>query len=270
MPEKIHVLNRRVRLLQPDGGFRTSLDSVMLAAACPAQSGETVLDLGCGVGGAGFCVMARVPGVRLTGIELQRGYVDLAVGNAALNGHADFIHGDIRDFHAGALFDHVICNPPYLEAGTHTVAQDEGRAMALGHQRPPHPNPLPVGERGQDSDGSDLSAPSPLRGEGRGEGALTLKDWIDCAFRSLKSRGSLTIIHRADAVDRIIMALGKRFGATEIIPLWPYAGEAAKRVIVRSVKDRRSPATLHPGIVLHDENGSTAQAEAILRDAAPI
>jgi tRNA1(Val) A37 N6-methylase TrmN6 len=238
-PEEIFVLDRRVRLLQPPGGFRTSLDSVMLAAACPAQAGERVLDMGTGVGGAAFCVLARVPGAAVTGVEVQSLYHGLAVRNIALNGaegRADFILADIRDFEAEAPFDHVICNPPYLDAGTHTRSPDEGRSIALGHR----------------------------------DEAMGVKDWIDAGFRLLKSNGTLAVIHRADTVDKIVAALGRRFGATEIIPLWPRAGENAKRVIVRAVRDRRSPATLRAGIVLHEGEGYTAAAERILRDAQAI
>ncbi len=237
-PEEIFVLNRRVRLLQPPGGFRTSLDSVMLAAACKAGPGDHVLDMGSGVGGASFCLLARMPECRVTGVEIQADYHALAERNILLNqeeGKARFICADVLRYEDDR-FDHVICNPPYLEAGTHSRAADEGRAVALGH---------------------DENA--------------NLKDWIDCAFRLLKSNGTLTVIHRADTVDKIIAGLGKRFGAVEIIPLWPRAGEPAKRVIVRAIKDRQTPCVIHPGIVLHESDGSyTASADAILRDCRPV
>jgi len=74
------------------------------------------------------------------------------------------------------------------------------------------------------------------------------------------------MIHRADFVDKIVQGLGKKFGQIEIIPLWPRAGDPARRVIVRALKDRRSPAKIHPGIILHNEDGSyTAAADWILR-----
>ncbi len=96
---------------------------------------------------------------------------------------------------------------------------------------------------------------------------MDLKDWISCAHRSLKSGGSFTIINRADATDKIIREMGRKFGAIEIIPLWPKEGIQAKRVIIRSIKDRKSPATLHAGITLHKDDGDyTAAAERILRD----
>lgn len=237
--EEIFVLNKRVRLLQPPKGFRTSLDSVMLAAACPAKTGDHVLDMGTGVGGATFCLFKRV-GCQITGIELQSEYAELAIKNIPLN-DADnkvaFIKSDIRDYKSETLFDHIICNPPYFEAGGHTISPDALRAHALGHQ----------------------------------DEEMSVKDWIDAGFKNLKSGGSLTMIHQASMTDDIIQALGRRFGAVEIIPLWPHAGEAAKRVVIRARKDRQTPCTLHPGLILHrPEGGYTAETEAILRDMLPL
>lgn len=234
------VLDGRVRLQHPEsGGFRTAIDAVFLAAACKACAGETVLDLGCGVGAAGLCVMARVPGARLTGVDIQPELIDLARANAVLNemqDRAEFIVGDVRQFEA-VSFDHVICNPPYLAAGTYTPSPDASRGLALGHE-------------GQDT---------------------TLIDWVHAAHRLVKSRGTFTIIHRADHLDQIIQAAGRRFGALQIIPLWPRAGADAKRVIVQMIKDRRDPPVLHAGVVLHEPDGAwTDVADGVLRRMMPV
>ena len=75
------------------GGFIAATDAVLLAAACPAVAGQSVLDLGCGAGAAALCLAARVPEVQLSGLELQPAYAALARRNAAENGIQ--INGDI-------------------------------------------------------------------------------------------------------------------------------------------------------------------------------
>ncbi len=54
----------------------------------PAKSGERVLDIGAGVGVAGLCLLARVPGVQVTAVEIDAGLCALAAKNAARNGFA--------------------------------------------------------------------------------------------------------------------------------------------------------------------------------------
>ncbi len=239
MSNLIQILNKQVELAQPEEGFRTSIDAVLMAAACPAKEGDNILDLGCGLGSAAFCVLKRVSNTTLTGIDILPEAIDLARHNAMLNKMKERTHFrciDIRDFE-DLIFDHVICNPPFMDAGEHTPSPSPAKATAIGF----------------------------------GEDDMDLKDWVDCAHRCLTGQGSLTMIHRADAVDDIIRAMGKRFGAIEILPLWPKEGREAKRVIVRACKHRKSPARIHPGIVLHQDNGDyTEAAENILRGMASI
>ncbi len=245
--QEITVLGGQLRLTQMPDGLRTSIDSVLLAAACPAKHDEHVLDLGCGIGSAGLCVLFRIPKTHLIGIDIQDDHLDIAQENAALNGFSDrseFISASVTTYakykdgsETKPFFDHVICNPPYYDAGTHITSPKSKIATACDHD--------------------DVGA--------------GLVDWIDCAYKSLKNDGSLTIIHRADQTDKIIRGLGKRFGAIDIIPLWPKSGQSARRVIIRALKDRRSPSHIHPGITLHGPAGEyTPQAENILRGGAAL
>ena len=240
---EVFFLDKSVRLLQPKTGFRTSFDSVMLSSACLVRSGQRVLDMGCGVGGASLCLLERVPDCHVSGIDVQADYVDLAQENAKLNGRsaqADYFTGDIREYDVDASdlrYDHIICNPPYMESGAHLISPDQGKAIASGHLE----------------DDMDVSV------------------WVKAALRLLKSGGSITFIHRADMSAEILNAFGKSFGAVEIIPLWPKAGVSSKRVIIRAVKDRKSPLSLHAGLIVHNDDGSYSdKAEQILRDAAFI
>lgn len=240
---EIGVLDNKVQLLQPKEGFRTSIDSVLLAAACPVKAGQRVLDMGCGVGGSGLCLLYRVPDAFLTGVDVQALCVETAVQNARNNGFSqcsDFILSSILDFDVespDARFDHVICNPPFMEAGEHMISPVAHKAISNGHL----------------------------------DEGISIQHWVKSALRLLKSKGSLTMIHRADAVDRIIRAMGKSFGQIEVIPLWPKQGVDAKRVIVRAVKDRKTPAIIRAGLVLHKEDGSyTDEAQIVFRAGAGL
>lgn len=226
------ILGGRVKVKQPaQGGLRVTMDTVFVAAACPAKPGDHIGDLGAGTGAAGLCVAARVGNVKLGFVEIQADFAALALQNAALNEiEADSATADIRGHKA--QYDHIVCNPPYQDESAHDASPDEKRQKAVGRQ---------------------------------GDEA-TLADWIACASRCLKARGSLSIIHRSDALDDMLIALrAQGFGAIEIWPLAPYANKDATRVVLRAFKGRKTKLKLHPAIVLHEgvEKYSAAATEIL-------
>ncbi len=232
------LLGGRVRLLQPRDGYRAAIDPVLLAAAVPAVPGERVADLGCGVGAALLCLAARCPEVSVTGVERDPGLAALARQNLELNGlagRAATVEGSVADPIPGAPFDRVMMNPPFLPPG-------RGRASA-----------------------------HPVKAAANVEAGLDLAGWVAAAARVLKPRGWLTLVHRADRVDEICAVLQPGFGALTLFPLWPRAGEPARRVLVQARRGGRSPAVLAAGLVLHEADGGyTPAAQAVLRDAAPL
>lgn len=226
------VLDGRVTLKQPQGGgLRVTMDTIFVAAACPARSGETIADFGAGTGGAGLCVAVRVGGVHVSFVEIQPDFMRLSLDNAALNGiEADGFAEDVRT-HKGQ-YDHIVCNPPYLDEGTHYASPDPVRQKALGQVT----------------------------------GDAALADWVAAAARCLKDKGSLSLIHRADALDAVLSALGAhKFGAVEIWPLQPFPGQDAHRIVVRARLRRRTKLILHPMIPIHEVHETyMPQALAIL------
>ncbi len=79
-------LGGRLSVVQPRGGHRAGSDAVFLAAAVKARGGERVLDVGAGVGVAGLCLLARVPDLDVTAVEIDARLCALAEKNAELNG----------------------------------------------------------------------------------------------------------------------------------------------------------------------------------------
>ncbi|MEL6434627.1 MAG: methyltransferase, partial [Pseudomonadota bacterium] len=57
---KDDFLGGRLQLLQPRAGYRAGIDPVLLAASVEARKGQSILDLGCGVGTAALCIGRRV------------------------------------------------------------------------------------------------------------------------------------------------------------------------------------------------------------------
>ena len=226
---------------QPADGARAAIDPIFLAAAVPAEAREMVLDVGCGAGAAALCLAARVPGCRIVGLEVQRDLVRLAGDNAALNGmspRVSVIAGDLLQppprLSPGS-FDHVMANPPYIERGRGTPAANLSKAAATL------------------------------------EGDAGLGDWVRLALAMLRGKGTVTFIHRADRIDAMVAHLAGRAGEITIFPLWPAAGQAASRILVRARKQVAAPARLLPGLVLHEADGRfTEAAEAVLRGGAAL
>ncbi|WP_119301420.1 tRNA1(Val) (adenine(37)-N6)-methyltransferase [Dongia deserti] len=235
------VLGGRVTLHQPAVGYRVAIDPILLAAACPAEAGETIVDLGCGVGTAALCLARRVADVRCTGVDLQPELAALADRNAQENKVADrvrFVAGDILDrslpIYAEPA-DHVIVNPPYLKRGTATPSANPAKALA------------------------------------NVEGDADLAAWVAAAAKAVRPGGTITFIHRADRLPELLALLGARCGGLVVLPLHPKAGAAAHRTIVACRLDQRLPAMLLPGLVLHEADGSFSPVlQRVLRDGAPL
>ena len=95
-------LGGRLRLTQPAHGYRAGADAVMLAAACAAAPGQSVLELGCGAGAALLCLGVRVPGLTLAGIERDLLAANLARANADAAGlAAQIVIGDLSQLPPG-------------------------------------------------------------------------------------------------------------------------------------------------------------------------
>ncbi len=209
-------LGGKLHLLQPAHGYRGGVDPVVLAASCTVQPGQSVLDIGCGVGTVGLCIAARVPGVHVTGLELLPDYAAMARQNANDNGIEMTVYdGDVADAPAELRqlqFDHVVTNPPFFKHST--LSKDDGKHTGRAGQTP-------------------------------------LASWLDFAVRRVAPKGHLTLIQAMPRLDEVLATLHGRLGSFIVQPLASRAGRDPKLFILQAKKSGRADFQLKTPIAVH-------------------
>lgn len=231
------LLAGRVRYAQPEAGYRTGIEPVLLAASVPAGPGDRVLEGGTGAGAALLCLAARVPGVAGLGLERDAAMASLARKNFAANGFAalDAVAADLDAWRPEGVFDHAMANPPWHDpAGT--VSDNPGRRAAK-----------------------------------QAAGGL-LTRWAMVLGAALRPRGTLSLIvpaaHIAEAVQALAAASCPEI---DFVPLWVRMGQNAKLLILRGRRLGGGPCRMLPGLVLHTYEGNwSEEADAILRDGKSL
>lgn len=230
-------LGGKLRLRQPVSGYRAGVDPVLLAASVPAKSGQSVLELGCGAGAASLCLGRRIGGLRLSGLERQMLYADLARQNAAENGMDMQVHlGDLADMPAALReqsFDHVIMNPPYFLRDRGSASPNLSREGALGEDTP-------------------------------------LTSWIDQATKRLAPQGYLTLIQQSERLPAVLGAMDDRLGAIVVKPLCPRVGRPASLVILQARKGAKGAFRLAAPLILHQGIAHEKDCDHYMPDVAVI
>jgi len=127
-------MDGRLRVIQSKGGYRFSIDAILLSQFVTVRPGDTVVDMGTGCGVILLVMLLTKPAGRAVGLEIQPHLADQAARNALLNGFGgrmDVVMGDIRNPPlAERSADVVICNPPYRQVNSGRVNADQRRAIA--------------------------------------------------------------------------------------------------------------------------------------------
>ena len=228
------MLGGRLSLVQPRIGYRAGLDAALLAAAVGLGDGERGVEAGCGAGAALLQAAARAPGATVVGVEKDAAALALAQANIARNGmdaRVRAVAGDVgARFAALGLppFDVAFANPPFFD--------DPGALRA------PHP----------------ARRAAWMAHEG-------LAAWTGFLLKAVREGGRIVVVHRADRLADLLAGLGEGAGSLQVRAVHAFADRPAKRVLVRAVKTGRAPLLMLPPLVLRDQEGPRAEAEAILR-----
>ncbi|MBQ8750348.1 MAG: methyltransferase domain-containing protein [Alphaproteobacteria bacterium] len=233
-----YLLDKKVKIFQPQDGYRASTDAVFLSSLLDekkVKQNAKILDVGSGTGAISLCLASRLKdkNVEILGIDIQNDLVELSNFSSQENGFASFLkyqNIDIRDKLAikGGKFDFVITNPPYSD-----------------HDMPSPNKSKKIAHNHQDFD---------------------LTGWISFCLRMLKPKGVILLINRAEAINEIINAMQNKAGNIQILPIYSKLGQDAKRVAVIAEKTSKAITKILPPFYIHNEDSSyTDKAKAILR-----
>lgn len=169
--EKAEPLGDGYYIIQSENGYRFGSDAVALAhyASGFVRQNSRVFDLcsGCGIIGI---MLAIAGGCVVDGAEIDGALCDMSVRSCALNGldKVKFVNSDIRntDEFTAAVYDIVVCNPPYYKA---------------------------------------RSKPSSVAPQANSELTVTLSEVVSTAKRLLKVGGSLCMVHISSRLDEVLI-----------------------------------------------------------------
>ncbi len=214
------------RLRLRPGGAPLGTDTMLLADFARARPGDTVCDLGCGGGALALLLCAGEPSCRVTGVELDPASCGAAAANfaqAALDGRCRLVPGDLRAIRSllpAGGFSMAVANPPYFPASS-----------------PPSPNPA--------------------RALARAETHCTLDAFCGAAAWVLRSRGRFFLIHRAERLCDLLLALrvhGLEPKRLRLVRHRP--GAAAKLVLAEARKGGGTGLAFEPELLLYGADGA--------------
>ena len=239
----------KLKLRQPQKGYRAGSDALLLAAALPKIEGK-MLEVGAGVCTPSICYLSRVFEAgftpKITAVELFDDITQLAEYNIKQNGfnaQIKLLNIDIFDSAAsheaaGLLpdsFDHIFSNPPFFDPTKNKTSSDDYKALA--HT---------ISQGG-------------------------LERWLVFMVRLLKNKSSLTIIYPMEQLYRVLKILENRVGDISIIPIFSKPNAPATRFLLQGKKGSRGPFKMLQSITLRNADGSvTKLADAIFRDGEAI
>ncbi len=230
------ILGGSLRLIQPQRGYRFSVDAIALGRFIKPRPGARILELGAGCGVIAIVAAALYAPCDVAAVEIQDELADLIARNAALN-NLPMVRAVAADLRARSIaglapasFDLVIANPPYRAAGSGRRSPDAGRDVA------------------------------------RAETTATLADFVAASARYLKHGGKAAFVFTAKRAAELISELrARRLEPKRIRMIHPRRELPATTILVEARKGGGIELEVEPPLILYAAKGVySEEASAML------
>jgi len=128
--------NGKLQIIQKTKGYRFSVDPILLSQFVRIRRDERVIDLGTGCGILPLLLSQNTNAHSFVGVEIQKGLIECAEKNVALNHLEDRISilkqdfRELRRIFPPGSFDVAVSNPPYREYRTGRINPSTEKAIA--------------------------------------------------------------------------------------------------------------------------------------------
>lgn len=195
---------------QIDGGFKFSLDSILLAEYVKVRNNLSILDMCTGNAPIPLIISTKTNS-KIVGFEIQKDIANLAkksVEENKLGNQIKIINDDINNigkYEEKNSFDVITCNPPYFKENSSLVNKNDYKSLA------------------------------------RHEITINLDNIFSLGFKYLKNNGILYMVHRPERLDDIIILANKyRINVKELILIITNGSMIPTLVLVKCVKNSKS------------------------------
>jgi len=231
-PYQVNDLTGRdgLKIVQREDMFAFSLDAVLLADFTRIyKKTDVIMDFGTGNAPIPLFLSLKTK-KPIIGVEIQPEAVDLAKKSVALNGlesQITIVEADIRELHKlypSSSIDLVTCNPPFFK-----VAEDGGNVNAV--------------------EAFTIA---------RHEVKVDLETIVVQAKRLLSTLGVLTMVHRVDRLEELIVMLNRhRFAVKRLRFVYPKQGRPAQAVLIEAFANGKPGGIKMPDpLYIYDDSGA--------------
>lgn len=213
-----------LKIIQNKNWFCFGIDSVLLSNfAKEIHKNSKILDLGTGTGIIAILLSAKIEGSKFMGIEVQTEVAEMARRSVLLNNlekRIEIKNINIKEFISNGEFDAVVTNPPYKEKNTGLTNESDVKLIS--------------------------------RHEIEGD----LEDFISCASRSLKDKGTMYMVNRPERLIDIFEKCRKyKLEPKEIQFVYSKVNSVPVLVLIKAVKNAGKYLKFRKPLYIYKENG---------------